>query len=192
MAVKRNYNPKSRENLRQYQNLKQKKQKEEITQEILEEVSIDEELIELIVSAKDICKDKKEQERFMKYVKEYLKEYGKKGAELTISDIDDIATLCMNNIIITRMLKDSKDSPGDVMAAVHRLKQDNIKLKENLASSRKDRVDPRAGNTITVNDLLDDYMTGRRIDFEEQKKIYKEEEEEFKDLIKTSVEELIT
>lgn len=188
---KRNYNPKSRENLRQFQQVKQKKQKEEITQEILEEVSIDEELIELIVSAKEICKDKKEQDRFMQYVKEYLKEYGKKGTDLTISDIDDIATLCMNNILITRMLKGAKDSPEDVMAAVHRLKQDNVKLKENLASTRKDRVDPRQGQVITVSDIIGEYDKDRSA---KRRKIddYLQEEEEVKSLAKTSVDELIT
>ena len=149
---KRNYNPKSRENLRQFQAARQKKDKEEITREILEEVNVDEDLLELIVAAKEVCKDKKEQDRFMSYVKEYLKEYGKKGAELTISDMDDIATLCINNIMITRLYKEAKGpdrSIADVMAAVDRFKKDNVKLKENLASTRKDRVDPKAGQIVT-------------------------------------------
>ena len=148
-------------------------------------------MIELIVSAKEICKDKKEQDRFMRYIKEYLKEYGKKGTELTISDIDDIATLCMNNILITRMLKKNTNAPEDVMAAVHRLKQDNGKLKENLASTRKDRVDPRAGAVVTVSDIIGEYDKDRAA---KRRRVedYLQEEEEVKDLAKTSVDELIT
>lgn len=191
---KRAYNPKSRENLRQYQTVRAKKQKDEIAKSLIKEVNLDEGLLEVIIAAKEVCVGK-EEERFMSYVKEYLKEYGKKGTELTISDIDDIATLCMNNVMITRLYKEAKkdgNSVADVMAAVDRLKKDNIKLKENLASTRKDRVDPKAGQILTVNDLLEDYLQHRRVSFEDRKKQYEEEEEEYRDKIKTSVEELIT
>ena len=78
MPNKRNYNPRSRENLRQYQAASQKKNKEEITKEILDQVSIDEDLLELIVAAEEVCANKKEKERFRSYVKEYIKEYSKK------------------------------------------------------------------------------------------------------------------
>lgn len=193
MASKKNYNPKSRENLRQFQSVKAKKQKEDITKEILGEVEVDERLINIIVAHKDVCIGK-EEERFMDYVREYLKEYSKKGADLTISDMDDIAQLCLNNIMITRMYKDAKKadtSIADVMAAVDRLKKDNVKLKENLASTRKDRVDPRAGQVFTVSDIIADYEQERS---QRRSKLgeYQAEEEEVKHLCKTSVEDLIT
>lgn len=191
---KKNYNPKSRENLKQFQTVREQKNKEEVTKEILEEVDVDEDLVELIVAAKEVCKDKKEQERFMSYVKEYLKEYSKKGTELTISDIDDIATLCMNNIMITRLYKEAKkdgSSVADVMAAVDRLKKDNVKLKENLASTRRDRVDPKAGQTITVSDIIGEYEE-ERSSRRERISNYEKEEEEVRDLCKSSVDDMIT
>jgi hypothetical protein len=189
---KRNYNPNSRNNLVQFQNATKKKQKEDITKEILEEVEVDESLLEIIVAHKDVCIGN-EDKRFMSYVKEYLKEYSKKGTELTVSDIDDIAQLCLNNIMITRMYKDSKKadvSVADVMAAVDRLKKDNVKLKENLASTRKDRVDPRAGQVVTVSDIISEYLQdqhSRRSKLED----YAAEEEEVKDQCHTSIDDMI-
>jgi hypothetical protein len=192
---KRNYNPNSRNNLVQFQTAARKKRQEDITKEILGEVEVNEELLELVVAAKEICENKTEQTRFMGYVKEYLKEYSKKGTELTISDIDDIATLCMNNIMITRMYKTAKNnadiSVADVMASIDRLKKDNVKLKENLASTRKDRVDPKAGQIITVSDLISEYEQerhARRSKLED----YLVEEEEVKNQCHTSVEDMIT
>jgi hypothetical protein len=170
-----------------------KKRQEDITKEILGEVEVDEGLLELIVAHKDVCVGN-EEKRFMSYVKEYLREYSKKGTELTISDMDDIAQLCLNNIMITRMYKEAKKndvSVADVMAAVDRLKKDNVKLKENLASTRKDRVDPRAGQIITVSDLISEYEQerhSRRGKLED----YMEEEEAVKDQCHTSIDDLIT
>jgi hypothetical protein len=189
LMPKKNYNPRSRDNLRQYQLATTKKAKEDIARGILEDVPIDENLLGIIIAHKEICKNKKEEERFLDYIKEYLKEYSKKGTELTISDMDDIATLCMNNILITRMLK--ADNVAEVMAPVERLKKDNIKLKENLASTRKDRVDPRAGEQITVSDLLLEYEKEQSV---RRKKLeqYRIEEEAIKDQCHTSVEDLIT
>ena len=189
----RSYNPKSRDNLRQYQAVKTKKRQAEISKELLGEIKIDERLIELIVAHKEVCTGS-EEKRFMGYITEYLREYGKQGAELTISDMDDIAQLCLNNIMITRMYKSAKKddaSIADVMAAVDRLKKDNVQLKKNLGSTRGERVDPREGQVRTVMDLLDDYMQGRREDLQEKQLRYAEEEEEFKDKIKNSVEDII-
>lgn len=191
---KRNYNPKCRDNLKQYQAVKVKKQKEDITKEILEDidVDIDEDLLDLIIPAKDIFSGN-EQERFAKYVKEYLKEYSGRGADLTISDMDDIAQLCMNNIMITRLLKEAKApdrSVADVMAAVEKLKKDNKTLKDNLGSARKDRVDPRANQTLTVSEIIGEYeqeRSKRRAKLAE----YTQEEEEVKDLCHTSVDDMI-
>jgi hypothetical protein len=195
MAEKRNYNPKSRQNLVQFQSVAKKKQQENITKEILSEVNVDEDLLELIVAAKEVCENKAEQTRFMGYVKEYLKEYSKKGTDLTISDIDDIATLCMNNIMITRMYKTAKNNPdisvADVVASIDRLKKDNVKLKENLASTRKDRVDPKAGQIITVSDIISEYEQerhSRRSKLED----YLAEEEEVQSQCHTSVDDMIT
>lgn len=188
---KKNYNPRSRDNLRQYQQARNSKIKEDITKEILEEVEIDEDLLAIVVAHKDVCKGKSEEDRFLNYVKEYLKEYSKKGTELTISDMDDLAQLCLNNIVMTRMYKEHKDDVQEVMAAIDRLKKDNIKLKENLASTRRDRVDPRAGQTVTVMDLLTEYEQDRAL---RRRKLedYAAEEEEVKDQCHTSVENLIT
>jgi hypothetical protein len=192
---KRNYNPKSRDNLVQFQTVARKKRQEDITKEILGEVEVNEDLLELVVAAKEVCESKAEQTRFMSYVKEYLKEYSKKGTELTVSDIDDIATLCINNIMITRMYRSAKNNPevsvADVVASIDRLKKDNVKLKENLASTRKDRVDPRAGQTITVSDLISEYEQdrhSRRSKLED----YLVEEEEVKDQCRTSTDDMIT
>lgn len=189
----KNYNPRSRENLKQYKSVLEKKRASKITKEIVNEVKISEELLETIIPKKDVFKGN-EQERFTLYLKAYIKEYGSKGAELTISDLDDISQLCKNKILEDRLLKEAKSSDvgvADVMAAIDRLKKDNVKLKEQLASTRRDRVDPRAGQVITVMDLLEDYSRGTREGLERKMERYSAEEREFEEKIVTDIERVI-
>lgn len=189
----KNYNPRSRENLKQYKSVLDKKRTSKITKEIASEVKISEELLETIIPKKDVFKSN-EQERFTLYLKAYIKEYGTKGAELTISDLDDISQLCKNKILEDRLLKEAKTTDigvADVMAAIDRLKKDNVKLKEQLASTRRDRVDPKAGQMVTVMDLLEEYSRGTRESLEKKMEKYSLEEEEFEERIKSDIEDVI-
>jgi len=195
LKLTRAYNPKSRENLKQYKNVLEKKRgpKSNLSKELKGVINIDEELLDTIIPKNDVFKGNTEKERFTKYLKAYIKEYGSKGAELTISDLDDISQLCKNKILEDRLLKEARITDigvADVMASIDRLKKDNVKLKEQLASTRRDRVDPRAGQFITVMDLIEDYSRGAREGFEQKMERYKAEEDEFEKRITTDIEKV--
>ena len=93
----------------------------------------------------------------------YLKDFDVE--DLTSGDIDDIMSLAMNRVLEIRLLKTSKGDPDkqiDVSTAIEKLRKQNDKIKDNLSSRRKDRIDPNEYKGFSIVDLA--------IAYEEDKK----------------------
>jgi hypothetical protein len=190
-----NYNPKSRENLAQYARPRRAKEREKIKKEIVKDVGLEisEEMLEVIIPAKKIFSDE-EQKRFLLLFKLRAKELSDHDAKLTTSDVIAIAKLCKNSILEDRLLAASPtdgDGIASVMASINTLNKDTEKLTEKLATDRRQRVDPRAGKDVTVNDVLfmveEEKAAGRN-----KLKEMAEEENLVRGYVKSSVEDMIT
>jgi len=84
----------------------------------------------------------------------YLKDFDED--DLTSSDIDDIMTLVTNKIIEIRLMKNSKgdaDSHLNYSNSMEKLRKQSDKIKDNLASRRKDRLDPNEFRGFSIVDL---------------------------------------
>ncbi len=93
----------------------------------------------------------------------YLKDFDEE--QLTANDVDDILSISMNRVLEIRLLKASKGDTIkhiDASAAIEKLRRQTEKLKENLASRRKDRIDPKKYSGFSIVDLA--------VAFDEEKK----------------------
>lgn len=93
----------------------------------------------------------------------YLNDFDKD--DLTSSDMDDIMSLSMNKVLEIRLLKSSKGSANkqlDISNAIEKIRKSSEKLKENLSSRRKDRINPNEHKGFSIVDLA--------VAFEQKKK----------------------
>lgn len=93
----------------------------------------------------------------------YLKDFDEE--QLTANDIDDILSIAMNRVLEIRLLKASKGDTIkhiDASTAIEKLRRQTEKLKENLVSRRKDRIDPKKYSGFSIVDLA--------VAFDEEKK----------------------
>jgi hypothetical protein len=181
----KNYNPKSRANLRQYsqgkQSAEQAKMIKAITTEI--EIEIPPEMLEVIIPTKKVFSND-ETKRFLQLLKLHLKELSNDD-KITFADIQNVAELCKNIIMEDRLLADAqtkaKANPTaivDVMATIDKLKKRNQSLSDSLATNRNVRIDPKAGGNITILDLLEAYEVGETASIAEKLAIMEKEEAE--------------
>lgn len=107
----------------------------------------------------------------------YLADFDKD--ELISSDMDDIMNLAMNKVLSFRLLKESKgdiDKQLDVAATIEKLDKRNEKLKENLSTRRRDRIDPNELKGFSIVDLAVAYdQEARRKHNEKLEKLRREE-----------------
>lgn len=111
------------------------------------------ELLKDIIPLKDIF-DEDEEKIYNALTDIYLKDFDKD--DLTSSDMDDIMSLAMNKVLEIRLLKSSKgdtDKQIDVSAAIEKLKKQTEKIKENLSSRRRDRINPNEFKGFSIVDL---------------------------------------
>ena len=76
--------------------------------------------------------------------------------DLTSGDMDDIMDLAKNRVLEFRLLKTSRDDADrqvDISAALEKIRKENKVLKENLASRRKDRINPNEFKGFSIVDL---------------------------------------
>jgi hypothetical protein len=181
----KSYNPKSRENLRQYsqgkQSAEQAKMIKAITTEI--EIEIPPEMLEVIIPTKKVFSNE-ETKRFLQLLKLHLKELSNDD-KITFADIQSVAELCRNIIMADRLLADSqtraKEDPTaivNVMASIDKLNKRNKDLSDSLATNRNVRIDPKAGGNITILDLLEAYEVGETASIAEKLAIMEKEEAE--------------
>lgn len=101
--------------------------------------------------------------------------------DLKSSDIDDILDLAKNRVLEFRLLKTSKDNVDkqlDASAAIEKLRKQNDKIKENLSSRRRDRIDPNKYKGFSIVDLAVAFDNERKQELTEKvRKLSKEEEE---------------
>lgn len=183
-------NPKSLANLKQNRNAKVKKQTAKAQKEILAELDISEEQLQVITPTKELFTPD-EQKRFMNFLKLYLRQFSK-GSSLEVSDLVAISTLCKNHILEDNILKANKSDPAAAMASIEKLKKENAKLNDQLAATRVSRVDPRAGQDVTVQELVGEYDRMTKEDIRRKIREYEEEEKDYNDKISSSIETLIT
>ncbi len=97
------------------------------------------------------------------FVDVYLADFDKE--ELTSGDMDDIMDLAKNRVLEFRLLRTSKDDTDrqvDISTALEKIRKENKVLKENLATRRKDRINPNELKGFSVVDLA--------VAFDEEKK----------------------
>lgn len=119
-----------------------------------------------------------EREIFNNLVEVYLQDF--EDDELTSSDMDDVLDLAKNRVLEFRLLESSMgntDKQLDISAAVERLNKENKKIKENLSSRRKDRIDPNKYKGFSIVDLAVAFDEKKRERLNEQIKKNKLEEE---------------
>lgn len=84
----------------------------------------------------------------------YLNDFDKD--DLTSNDMDDIMSLSMNKVLEIRLLKSSKGSTDkqlDISNAIEKIRKQTEKVKENLSSRRKDRINPHEHRGFSIVDL---------------------------------------
>lgn len=127
---------------------------------------------------KDIL-TKEEYNVFNELVELYISDFNE--TELSSYDMDDIMTIAVNKVLEFRMLKNSKgsiDKTLDVSQAIDRLRRQNEKLKENLVTRRRDRIDPKKFSGFSIVDLAAGWDHNKKIEKEKIAKEYMKKDKE--------------
>jgi hypothetical protein len=123
-----------------------------------------------------------EMEMYEGLVSVYLGDFDEQN--LTANDMDDIMSIAMNRVLEIRLLKASKGSADmqiDVSAAIEKLRKQTEKLKENLATRRKDRIDPRKHSDFSIVNIAVAYdMERKQEQMRRSSELQKEEDEVLK------------
>ena len=125
-------------------------------------------LLKSVVPVNDLYTDE-ELKLYNNLIDVYLLDFDED--ELTSSDMDDIIDLAKNRVIEIRLLKTSKESPDrqiDISAALDKLRKQNDKIKENLSSRRKDRIDPNKYKGFSIVDLAVAFDDERKFKLQEK------------------------
>lgn len=136
------------------------------------------EMLQEIIPVKDIF-DEEEERIYNSLTDIYLKDFDKE--DLTSSDMDDIMSLAMNKVLEIRLLKSSKgdtDKQIDVSAAIEKLKKQTEKIKENLSSRRKDRINPNEFKGFSIVDLAVAFDLDKRRKLADKIDLLRQEEKE--------------
>ena len=137
------------------------------------------EVLKTIIPIKDIFTEE-EESIYNALVDVYLEDFDE--GDLTSSDMDDILSMSMNRVLEIRLLKESKGKTNkqlDVSTAIEKLRKQTEKIKENLSSRRRDRIDPNRFKGFSIVDLAVAFDDDRKSELEEKSKELKKEEELF-------------
>lgn len=108
----------------------------------------------------------------------YLQDFD--DEDLTSSDLDDIINLAKNRVLEFRLLKESKDDTLkhlDVSTAIEKIQKQNDKIKENLSTRRKDRINPNEFRGFSIVDLAVAYDDEKKAKLQDRINHNKEENE---------------
>ena len=136
------------------------------------------ELMEELMYTTDIF-EPEELEMFKGLSNIYLKDFDEE--HLTANDMDDILTMAVNKVLEMRLLKASKghtDMQIDTSVAIERLRKATEKLKENLATRRRDRIDPKKFGGFSIVDIAVAYDMEKKKKLMEQSTQFRGEEAE--------------
>jgi hypothetical protein len=114
----------------------------------------------------------------------YLNDFDE--SQLSANDMDDIVSIAMNRVLEIRLLKTAKGNPDaqiDASIAIERVRKQTEKLKENLVTRRRDRIDPKKYSGLSIVDLAvafdqekKDNMFNRSMKFIEEENEVRESE----------------
>ncbi len=107
----------------------------------------------------------------------YLKDFDED--DLTASDMDDIMGLSMNRVFEIRLLKTSKGNTSaqiDIATAIEKIRKESQKLKENLFTRRKDRINPNEFKGFSIVDLAVAFDNEKKFKLSEKTRGLLEEE----------------
>jgi hypothetical protein len=136
------------------------------------------EILKGIIPIGDIF-DEAEVKIYESLVDVYLEDFDQD--DLTSSDMDDIMSMAMNRVLEIRLLKSSKgntDKHLDISAAIEKLRKQTDKLKENLSSRRRDRINPNEFKGFSIVDLAVAFDADKKKVLEEKSRNLKSEQEE--------------
>ena len=111
------------------------------------------------------------------FVNVYLADFDKD--DLTSGDMDDIMDLAKNRVLEFRLLRTSRDDADrqvDISAALEKIRKENKVLKENLATRRKDRINPNEFKGFSIVDLAVSFDEEKKLKLKEQIRKNKMEE----------------
>lgn len=141
-------------------------------------------MLKEVIPVKDIFTED-ELEIYNSLVDAYMGDF--EEDELTSSDVDDLLSLCMNKIFEIRLLKGTKNDPDvhfDIAATLEKMRRQTEKFKENLASRRRDRIDPNRYKGFSIVDLAVAFDQEKKFKIEEKARRLKESEKEIKKRLK--------
>ncbi len=182
-------NPNSRKNLKQYKD--DRPDFETVSPEVLDEDQEDD------IQAEEIVRGRKlspilvkklipkrgiftptEKTRFVGIVTQFLADF--KNEEPTASDVDDIFEIAKADVLEMRVLQATKNDPAMLVSTsqfLEKIYKRKQTAKENLSSRRVDRKDSRAGQDVSIVDLVVNYdNTTKRADEKRVENLFKEEE----------------
>lgn len=76
--------------------------------------------------------------------------------DLTSADMDDIMGMATNKVLEVQLLKSAKSSANkkmDITNAMEKIRKQTEKMKENLSSRRRDRIDPNKYKGFSIVNL---------------------------------------
>ena len=114
----------------------------------------------------------------------YLKDFDED--DLTSGDIDDIMTLATNKVLEVRLLTSSKGNSIDhlnISSSLEKLRKHSDKIKENLASRRKDRIDVNEFKGFSIVDLAIAFDDIKRVKLEQKARSMFQEQEPLFELL---------
>ncbi|RLI64884.1 MAG: hypothetical protein DRO67_03510 [Candidatus Asgardarchaeum californiense] len=122
-----------------------------------------------------------ELEMFNGLVGLYLNDFDE--SQLSANDMDDIISISMNRVLEIRLLKTVKGNPDaqmDASTAIERFRKQTEKLKENLATRRRDRIDPKKYSGLSIVDLAVAFDQEKKDDMFNRSTRFIEEENEIR------------
>lgn len=125
--------------------------------------------------------DEKELEMFNGLVGLYLNDFDE--SQLSANDMDDIVSISMNRVLEIRLLKTTKgntDAQMDASIAIERIRKQTEKLKENLVTRRRDRIDPKKYAGLSIVDIAVAFDEERKKTMYDRTQEQLEEEDELR------------
>jgi len=136
------------------------------------------ELMENLIPAEEIL-EKDEVKLYKGLIDIYLKDFDEDS--LTANDMDDLMGISLNKVLEIRLLKASKSNSTDLLdasAAIEKIRKQTEKLKENLVSRRRDRIDPKKFSGFSIVDLAVAFDMDKKKEMLSRSFEFKEEEKE--------------
>lgn len=136
------------------------------------------EILDNLIPASDMFTED-ELEMFKGFVNIFLQDFDE--SQLTANDMDDIMCIATNRVLEIRLLKTARDNTDmqiDASTAIERLRKQTEKLKENLASRRRDRIDPKKYSGVSIVDIVAAFDEDERTKKLNRSREFMEEEKE--------------